>query len=154
MSAPVGSSKYAFIGPFRYVKERKARDLDECLIKIQQVEDEVAEATSNLEASRMVIKKAEREISESNATFANIRDNRRVRKLQKEIVDIQAKIEACDVEEAARAKRNYESQWAKRNAEEERLNNRVSFPAHAVGSRRYLMCAPVCAFSKVHCRES
>lgn len=109
----------------RYVKERKSRDLDDCLIKIQQCEDELNEGNERLEACRGAIKTIEREIGESGASNTNLRENIRVRKLQKDILDIQAQIDTYDVEEAARARRNFNAQWEKRKEEENQLNTAV-----------------------------
>lgn len=110
----------------RFVKERKQRDLDECLIKIDQCEQELGEAEARLEACRTSIKQIEREISESGASNTNLRENIRVRKLKKDILEIQAQIDQFDVEEAARARRNFNAQWEKRNEEQSQLNTKVS----------------------------
>ncbi|RXW22871.1 hypothetical protein EST38_g2975 [Candolleomyces aberdarensis] len=120
----------------RYVKERKARDLDECVLKIRQCEEELVATEKTLEDCRDKVKGIEREISESGASNTNLRENLRVRKLQKEIVEIQAKIDQFDVEEAARAKRNFETQWAKRHGEENRLKEAYTLLAGELSSMR------------------
>ncbi|KAJ2934603.1 hypothetical protein H1R20_g2487, partial [Candolleomyces eurysporus] len=120
----------------RYVKERKSRDLDECVLKIRQCEEELGATEKTLEDCRDKVKAIEREISESGASNTNLRENLRVRKLQKEIVEIQAKIDQFDVEEAARAKRNFETQWAKRHGEENRLKEGYTLLAGELSSMR------------------
>lgn len=55
--------------------------------------------------------KIDKEISESGSTIANLRENLRVRKIEKEIKKTREEIASHDMEEAAKAKRNFESQW-------------------------------------------
>jgi DNA repair protein RAD50 len=55
--------------------------------------------------------KIDKEISESGSTIASLRENLRVRKIEKEIKKTREEIASFDMEEAAKAKRNFESKW-------------------------------------------
>ncbi|KAG2001813.1 RAD50 [Coprinopsis cinerea AmutBmut pab1-1] len=106
----------------RYARDKRDRLLEECIENIKQCKEHQGEATSRLQGCREAIKVIEKEINEAGASQTNLRENIRVRKLQKEILEIQAEIESYDVEEAAKARRNFQDQWEKRKEKEERLN--------------------------------
>lgn len=74
----------------------------------------------------MVIAKIEKEINESGASVANYRDNIRVRKLRKEIAETQTEIDSHDMEDAARARRNFQEKYAIAKEKENNLHTAVS----------------------------
>ena len=53
----------------------------------------------------------EKEIAESGSFNSKIRDNVRIRDMRKEIKRIQEKIESFDLEEAAKARRHFDSKY-------------------------------------------
>ncbi|GLB38321.1 putative repair protein [Lyophyllum shimeji] len=118
----------------RYVKERRARQLEECAQNIEHTEAELQRLTEAVDAARETIKEIDREINASGASIANIRDNIRVRKLAKEIIDTQAKIDSYDMNEAAKARRNFEEKYHKAKEKETQLHTAYSHLAGEVSS--------------------
>lgn len=78
---------------------------------MQQCHEEIGELDKKIEASRAVIKKIEKEVSDAGTTIASLRENIRLRKVAKEIQQLQAQIDSHDLEEAARARRNFEAKY-------------------------------------------
>ncbi|TFK24963.1 P-loop containing nucleoside triphosphate hydrolase protein [Coprinopsis marcescibilis] len=118
----------------RYARDKRDRSLDDCVVKIQQCKEEQGEANTKIQDCRDAIKAIEKEINEAGASQTNLRENLRVRKLQKEIVDIQSQIDSYDVEEAAKAKRNFQEQWDKKKDKLDRLNKAVHTLEGEMGS--------------------
>lgn len=84
------------------------------------------EAGARLEDCRRRIKAVEKEISDAGASNANLRENIRIRKLRKNIAEWGRQIQSLDVEEAAKAKENFEKHWPRMKEEEVQLNTEVS----------------------------
>lgn len=76
----------------------------------------------------------DKEISESGSTIANLRENLRVRKIEKEIKKTREEIASHDMEEAAKAKRNFESKWDVVKKREDELKASVSGSSFDSGS--------------------
>ncbi|KAF8631077.1 hypothetical protein AX15_002678 [Amanita polypyramis BW_CC] len=98
-------------GVERYIKERRARELESCNEMIEQTDATIQDLSERIEDVRTSIAKIDKEISESGSTIANLRENLRVRRIEKEIKKTQEEIASYDMEEAAKAKRNFESRW-------------------------------------------
>lgn len=110
---------------FRYVKAKRARALQECTAKIEELDAEIAQGVQKVGNARTVLSGIEKEINESNATVANLRDNIRARKLVKDIADTQAEIDEYDLEEAAKAKRLFEEKYQIEKDNETKLQSKV-----------------------------
>jgi DNA repair protein RAD50 len=108
------------------MKDKRGRNLDDCLINIRDCEEELTAANARLEACRTKIKGVEKEISDAGASNANLRENIRIRKLRKSIEEWEKKIAGSDVVGAADAKLKFEKQWPKMKDHEARLNTEVS----------------------------
>ncbi|KAM6494340.1 hypothetical protein JOM56_010701 [Amanita muscaria] len=98
-------------GVDRYIKERRARELENCSEMIEQTDAMIQDFGEKIENVRTTMAKIEKEINESGSSIANLRENLRLRKIEKEIRKTQEQIAAFDMEEAAKAKRNFESKW-------------------------------------------
>ena len=109
----------------RYVREKRARKLQDCENKIKATEEQVSKQNDELEALRKVIADVEREINEGGAVLANLRDNMRVRKLRAEITSIEAELNSMDLDEAAKAKRNFEQKYPAEQKKEQDLAGQV-----------------------------
>ncbi|KDR82825.1 hypothetical protein GALMADRAFT_112894 [Galerina marginata CBS 339.88] len=105
----------------RYVKEKKARALEDCSSRLEQCDVQLQDLQGQIEGSRDVIASIDKEINESGATISNLRDNIIVQKLTKDIAKTQAEIDSYDMEEAARARRNYEDKYEPSKRREEKL---------------------------------
>ena len=110
----------------RYVKEKRAHQLEDCASNIEQLELNIKQVNGNIEASRDTIAGIDKEINASGASVANYRENVRVRKLAKEIKDTQAEIGSYDMEEAARARRNFQDKYGPAKEKENDLHTQVS----------------------------
>ncbi|KAG5648426.1 hypothetical protein DXG03_005000 [Asterophora parasitica] len=120
----------------RYVKEKRALELEACTRNIDHHDHELKRVNEAIDAARETIKAIDKEINASGASVANLRDNIRVRKLAKEIVDTQAEIDSYDVEEAAKAKRNFEDKYGKAKEKENQLHTDYSHIAGEVSSHQ------------------
>ncbi|RDB18009.1 DNA repair protein rad50 [Hypsizygus marmoreus] len=120
----------------RYVKERRGRQLEECAQNIEQHDIELRRLSDDIDAAREAIKEIDKEINASGASVANYRDNIRVRKLAKEIIDTQTEIDSHDMEEAAKARRNFEEKYGKAKEKENALHTAYSHIAGEVSSHQ------------------
>ncbi|EGN97896.1 hypothetical protein SERLA73DRAFT_182676 [Serpula lacrymans var. lacrymans S7.3] len=93
----------------RYAREKRARLLKECSDKIEDLEAEIKDLGIKIENVRDIVAKIEKEINESGTSMANLRENIRIRKLGRDIKATQAEIDLCDMEEAAKAKRTFDT---------------------------------------------
>ncbi|KAG6830973.1 hypothetical protein H0H87_006624 [Tephrocybe sp. NHM501043] len=113
-------------GVERYVKDRRGRQLTECAQNIQHSDAEIKRVSEEIEAARTSIAAIDKEINASGASVANYRDNIRVRKLAKEITETQAEMDSYDMDEAAKAKRNFEEKYPKAKEKENKLHTEAS----------------------------
>ena len=109
----------------RYVRDKRDRRLEECSAKIEELEDQISELKRKLDDATKTDEALAKEIHESTATVANLRDNLRARKLVKEIADTQAEIDQYDLEEAAKAKRLFEEKYTIEKEKETALQSKV-----------------------------
>lgn len=123
-------------GVERYVKDKRARELEECANKIEQYELDIQQVNKRIEESREVVKAIDKEINASGASVANYRENIRVRKLAKEIKDTQAEIDSHDMDEAARARRNFQDKYGPAKEKENALQTSYSHIAGEVSSHK------------------
>lgn len=113
----------------RQAKEKVSRQLEECDARIQDYEDEIQKLNEDVETVRASVQAFEKEISDAGAAMANLRENIRVRKLQNDIIAIVAEIGTYDMEEAARAKRNFQEKYSLEKEKETQMQSKVSFRA-------------------------
>ena len=80
---------------------------------------------ADLESTRSTIGIIDKEVNESNASMTNLRENIRVRKLAKEIEATQAEINAMDMEEAAKARRQFDVKYNLEKQRETEMQSKV-----------------------------
>ncbi|KAJ7109736.1 hypothetical protein C8R43DRAFT_904551 [Mycena crocata] len=119
-----------------YIRIRRDLKRQETAEKSERVEAEIAEFERNLEAVRLVIKAIEKEINESGSSMATLRENIRVRKMAQEIKNIQASIDAEDIDGAAKAKRNFEEKYNVSKDKETELQTSYAHMAGELSSSR------------------
>jgi DNA repair protein RAD50 len=102
------------------VREKGARRFRDCLEEIKRHEALIKDYSNELDVLRKEIAEVEKEINEGGASLANLRDNLRVRKLRAEITATIEELESMDMEEAAKAKRNFDEKFP---AEQKREND-------------------------------
>ena len=108
------------------MKDRRGRKLEECAENIELHDAQVKDFSDKIDAVREAIREIDKEINASGASVANLRDNIRARKLAKEIGETQAEIDSYDMEEAAKARRNFEEKYGKAKEKENSLHTSVS----------------------------
>lgn len=120
----------------RYVKDKGQRLLDECLKAVEQRKQDIADLSERVEQQRHIIEKIDKEINESGASQASLRENIRVRKMQKEITDIQSEISKVDMEEIARSRRAFKDQYKPAKERETELQGQYSHIGGVLTSSR------------------
>ncbi|KAF9445394.1 hypothetical protein P691DRAFT_735057 [Macrolepiota fuliginosa MF-IS2] len=112
-------------GVERYIKERRGRELENTSGRVQELDLELQESNKQLNTIREIIADIQKEINEGGASVANLRDNIRARRLIGEISEVQTEIDSHDMEEMARARRNFEEKY--KLAKEKEDNLRVEY---------------------------
>lgn len=74
---------------------------------------------------RDVMTDIQKEINESGASVANLRDNIRARRLLKQINEVQTEIDSHDMEEMAKARRNFDEKYKLAKEKEDNLRVEV-----------------------------
>jgi DNA repair exonuclease SbcCD ATPase subunit len=135
-----------FNGPqSRYVKDGRARELKKCEERVQEFERRISEFAKLVEDKRTELSSLEKEINEGGATQARFRDNQRLRKLRSDLASVLAEYSQHDLEEAARAKRNFEKAYPKMEARLNELKDKVQVQAlFTNGLQAHLHPLPVC----------
>lgn len=105
--------------------------MKECADNIEQYQKEIQDFVVEIEAVRDVIAKLDKEINEAGASISNLRDNIRLRQLVRDIAATQEEIDSHDMEEAAKAKRNFEDQYNVKKALETELQARVCIGSYS-----------------------
>jgi hypothetical protein len=101
---------------------------------------ELQEQNKQLNRIREVITDIQKEINESGASVANLRDNIRARRLVRQISEVQAEIESHDMEEMAKARRNFDEKYKLAKEKEDNLRVDVGvFPCMSPHSDRLLV---------------
>jgi len=99
--------------------------LEDCTSALQESEARGKDLQLQIEDVRRAIAAIEKEINESGATLSNLRDNIIVRRLKEKIDTIDKDVASFDMEEAAKARRNYEDKYQPAKAREQKLNEAV-----------------------------
>ncbi|KAF8645183.1 hypothetical protein AX16_008010 [Volvariella volvacea WC 439] len=118
----------------RYVKIKGKAALEECQTRIEATNESRLEVERTLEATREAIGTINKEISSSANSLSTLRENIRIRRVMKDIADIEGEIAQYDMEEAAKARRNFESQYGALQERERALNSKFSHIAGEIGT--------------------
>ncbi|KAJ6613278.1 P-loop containing nucleoside triphosphate hydrolase protein [Mycena sp. CBHHK59/15] len=113
-----------------YVRNKRDQYRQECAEKMDEIENEISELEHNVESARQTVNAIEKEIHKSGSSMATLRENIRVRKIAREIVETQAAIDAEDIEGAGKAKRNFEDKY---NVYKDKENKLQTSYAHLAG---------------------
>ncbi|KAL0961152.1 hypothetical protein HGRIS_006124 [Hohenbuehelia grisea] len=120
----------------QYVREKRAKRLQDCTERAEELAKDIEDLASQGDKIREVINRINREISESGASMANLRENIRARKLIVSISDTQKEIDSFDMEEAARARRNFKDKYEVSKAKENELQTTFSHIAGEISSHK------------------
>ncbi len=99
--------------------------MEDCTSALQESEARGKDLQLQIEDVRRAIAAIEKESNESGATLSNLRDNIIVRRLKEKIDTIDKDVASFDMEEAAKARRNYEDKYQPAKAREQKLNEAV-----------------------------
>lgn len=132
-----------------YIKERRGRELESISERVQELNLELQELDKQLGTVREIIADIQKEINESGASVANLRDNIRGRRLIKQIGEVQAEIESHDMEEMAKARRNFEEKYKLAKEKEDNLRVEVGISTLSVFRflTNHLYCSPSFSFA-------
>lgn len=109
----------------RYIREKRSRQLKDCEQRIIEYESKINQLMEVIESTRSTIGVIDKEVNESNASMTNLRENIRVRKLVKEIAATQTEIDAMDMEEAAKARRQFDLKYNLEKQRETEMQSKV-----------------------------
>ncbi|KAH9065351.1 hypothetical protein EDB87DRAFT_1749578 [Lactarius vividus] len=124
------SKTTADVSGLSYLRDRRGKKLQDCAEAITRYETRIRELGLDIEQVRKKIAQLDKEINEGGAALTNLRENRRIRKLQSDIQQTQDTIDSCDLEGAAKAKRNFEEKY---QPEKDRENEMQQKSAHIGG---------------------
>lgn len=113
--------------------EKTDQKLTDCGEEIRSLEGDIQKLNLEVEEVRTSIQCIDKEINEAGASMANLRENIRVRKLIKDISDTQTEIDGFDMEEAAKAKRNFNDKYQAEKAKETELQGLVCIDVTSPG---------------------
>ena len=94
---------------------------------METAEREIEENEQAQEGVQTSITALQKEIHENGSAMANIRDNLRIRKLRRDIADIHRQINEFDMEELARAHRQFNEKYTAEKKRESDMESEVSF---------------------------
>lgn len=100
--------------------------MENCETDITETEDRIKNQDRSIEEVRKVIGRCEKEIHESDSFLSNLRENERIRRLQKSMEENKAKIDSFDMEEAAKARRQFDDKYASEKKREGDMEAEVS----------------------------
>jgi DNA repair protein RAD50 len=109
----------------RYAQDRTDQKLRQCINKLSELETEIQEVEKEVERLRALVQKQDNDVSAAGADLANLRDNLRLRKLQREIQEIKDFIKSLKLEEASKAREQFDEKWGKVKAAENAAQARV-----------------------------
>ncbi len=101
--------------------------MKDCQDQLAQCDEQIEDCSRSISTSREQISSLEREIGGADAKRANYQENIRVRQLASQIAEAQQKISAFDLEEASRARRNFDEKYSGEKEKETKLHATVSF---------------------------
>lgn len=115
-----------YVSTLSYIKNRRARELKKCEDRLADLERGIVELEEIIHQRSEELAAVNKEEHEGGATYARYTDNLRLRKLRTKLVQLQTEVAGYDMEEAARAKRNFQTKYPKMQARLEDLKDRVS----------------------------
>jgi DNA repair protein RAD50 len=113
-----------------YERQRLNRKLEECSQQVEEIQSRISEASLEVENIREAIRVIDRDINRGGSMQAALRENARFRKLKRDVGKIDRDIGELDIEEAAKAKRNFETKWSQAQQRATDLMNAVRYVLH------------------------
>jgi DNA repair protein RAD50 len=107
------------------VKTRRARELKKCEDRLAEIEGVIAELNDAIRQRSDELAAVTKQEHEGGATYARYTDNLRLRRLRTKLAQLQSELSGYDMEEAARAKRNFDKKYPKMQKRLEELKDRV-----------------------------
>ncbi len=113
---------------FSYFDNGRDALLRDVEAKTRTIRRNISSRNEAIEEIREAVRKLEGEVSRSDTELSNISQNLRYREAQKLIKELQAQFSAIDLDEAHRAKSQYDERWTSAEKERGRQTTMVSFP--------------------------
>jgi DNA repair protein RAD50 len=120
----------------RFMREGVERKLQDCAEKKEDLEAELNEFTQRINEAKAALESLDLEARSGESTLANLRQNIQFRKLAKQITSTQSEIDAFDMEEAAKARRNFEEKYPKEKEREEQLHSKLAHLGGELSSQK------------------
>ena len=110
------------------MRDKRGKKLQDCADDIVRYETKIQEHRLEIEQIRKNIAQLDKEINEGGAALSNLRENGRIRRLQNDIQATQREIDSCDLDGAAKAKRNFEEKYQPEKDRENEMQQKVIKP--------------------------
>ena len=107
------------------MKTRRTRELKKCEDHLAEIESVVVEVNDTIRQRSDELSAVTRQEHEGGATYARYKDNLHLRRSRTKFAQLQTELANYDMEEAARAKRNFEKTYPKMQKRLEKLKDRV-----------------------------
>jgi DNA repair protein RAD50 len=120
----------------RFMREGVERKLQDCAEKKEDLEAELNEFTQRINEAKAALESLDLEARSGESTLANLRQNIQFRKLAKQITSTQSEIDTFDMEEAAKARRNFEEKYPKEKEREEKLHSKLAHLGGELSSQK------------------
>ena len=113
----------------RYLEEDRPARLQTCVELASKLEHELQKVVALLENRRTEHAAVNKEINQGGAKASVLRDNRRLRGLERRIDETEAELLAIPMEEAAQSKQTFEAKWDRMTRKEKEVKAKVTFVA-------------------------
>ncbi|TDL22235.1 hypothetical protein BD410DRAFT_272559 [Rickenella mellea] len=96
---------------YDYVRNKYSRALEECNERLDNLASEIKDVERDIDDMRSSKSELEKEMNDGGASVVKLYQNRRIRKLRLDIAKIQEEIDSIDMEEASKARRNFDTKF-------------------------------------------
>lgn len=110
----------------RFVEQRGEQRLQDCQRAIDELQEDMREARTEIAEVQEKIDGIEKDLNESRATERNISDNLRFIRLQRDVHAIDDELRAMDLEEASRAHREWDGKYTTSKRRENDMNGQAA----------------------------
>ncbi|CCA77996.1 probable RAD50-DNA repair protein [Serendipita indica DSM 11827] len=102
-----------------YLRNQGPRNLKRCQEAVVDLEEAIRTGIQDIEALRAEVGRLTKEVASSSLTASTLKDNLRARALAREIAQIDARTAALDLEEASRARQQFDEKYNRAKAAED-----------------------------------
>lgn len=111
---------------FRYIKDQGEQRLKDCRRRVAEHQDGIQQILGEVEKMRAEVETLGTEVSSASTTLSNLKDNIRLRKISNDIAATAAELEGLNLDEASRAREQFDEKYPRAKASEEEATRQVS----------------------------